>query len=612
MRQSGRAEYAARCSELQSLVQQHRRADLNISNARLLVGSSVIAVSYFVLGRGLAHPATLLVAVAVFVALVLYHAGVIRALARAQRTLRVFERALARVEGQWAGTGQSGIRFADESHPYAGDLDLFGKGSLFELLCIVRTRVGEDALARALLSHRSALEIRQRQAAIAELRGNADFRQELATTGQAAVSQVDCGTIAEWGAGDAIPGVQTAQRTAAVLAVLMTPLLLWLLAALLFTFAALLGISVEPPDLRTPLEAVAAMGAVNGLFALRWQTRIRSVLSGVTQPAEDLALIADLLRIIERSSFHSELLARLRKVLLEQQASASREIAQLTRLIELLDSRDNLALRLAGPPLLWTTQVALAVERWRQQHREWPAEWLATLGEFEALTALATYAYEHPADPFPDIVDSAPLLEGVAVGHPLLDRRICVRNDLNLSAELRLLVVSGSNMSGKSTFLRAIGVNAVLAMAGAPVCADRMRFSPMAVGASIQSRDSLQQGVSRFYAEVTRLREIKVLAEEHGTVLFLIDELLGGTNSHDRRIGAEAVVRKLLDRGGVGLVTTHDLALSRVADELWPAAANVHFADHIADGQMRFDYKLRPGIVHNSNAIELLRAADLL
>jgi DNA mismatch repair ATPase MutS len=173
------------------------------------------------------------------------------------------------------------------------------------------------------------------------------------------------------------------------------------------------------------------------------------------------------------------------------------------------------------------------------------------------------------------------------------------------------MIVSGSNMSGKSTLLRTVGVNTVLALAGAPVRAKGLRLSPLQVGASIRIQDSLQAGASRFYAEITRLRQIVELTNGERPVLFLLDEILHGTNSHDRQIGAERVVGGLLARGAIGLITTHDLALARIADELDTRAANVHFEDHLEDGQMRFDYLLRPGVVQRSNALELMRSVGL-
>ena len=211
------------------------------------------------------------------------------------------------------------------------------------------------------------------------------------------------------------------------------------------------------------------------------------------------------------------------------------------------------------------------------------------------------------------------LLEAEAIGHPLIEESRVVRNSVRIGgaapAGPRVLVVSGSNMSGKSTLLRTLGVNAVLAQAGAPVRARRLRMSPLAVGASIRVTDSLQDGVSGFYAEILRLRQILDATVRPGPkgapVLFLIDELLHGTNSHDRRIGAEALVRGLVERGAIGLITTHDLALAEIADTLGDRVANVHFEDQLEDGRMVFDYAMRPGVVRKSNAIELMRSVGL-
>jgi DNA mismatch repair ATPase MutS len=233
------------------------------------------------------------------------------------------------------------------------------------------------------------------------------------------------------------------------------------------------------------------------------------------------------------------------------------------------------------------------------------------VGEMEALSSLAGYSYEHPADTFPEFTGESPCFEAEGLGHPLLPENRTVPNDVRIGGELRVLVVSGSNMSGKSTLLRTVGVNAVLAQAGAPVRARRLRISPLAVGASIQVQDSLQEGKSRFYAEITRLRAIMELANGATPVLFLIDELLHGTNSHDRRIGAEAIVRGLVARGAIGLITTHDLALTGIAAALGSQAANVHFADHLENGRMCFDFRMRPGVVEKSNAIELMRSVGL-
>jgi DNA mismatch repair ATPase MutS len=291
--------------------------------------------------------------------------------------------------------------------------------------------------------------------------------------------------------------------------------------------------------------------------------------------------------------------------------SASRQIHRLRRLIELMDLRLNKMFAPLAALLLWGTQFAFALEAWRSRSGPSVERWLRALGEMEALLALATFSYEHPEDPFPEIVEKGPLFEGEGIGHPLIPDDQLVRNDVRLGEPLTLLVVSGSNMSGKSTLLRTIGINSALALAGAPVRARRLRLSVLSVGASIRIVDSLQEGISRFYAEVKRLRQIMDLTEGSLPLVFLLDEIFHGTNSHDRRIGAEAVVRGLVERGAVGLITTHDLALSKVADTLAPAAQNVHFEDHLEDGKMVFDYRLRLGVVQKSNALDLMRSVGL-
>jgi DNA mismatch repair ATPase MutS len=239
--------------------------------------------------------------------------------------------------------------------------------------------------------------------------------------------------------------------------------------------------------------------------------------------------------------------------------------------------------------------------------------WLNIVGEYEALNSLAAYAYEHPADPFPAFLDSASgaVFNGAQLGHPLVAAAHMVRNDVHLADQVRLLIVSGSNMSGKSTLLRTVGVNAVMAMAGAPVRARRLTMTPLSIGATLHVQDSLQAGRSRFFTEITRVRQIADLAGRQPQLLFLLDELFQGTNSHDRKVGASAVLRSLVARGAIGLITTHDLALTDIADELGGRALNVHFQDEFRGNEMVFDYKMRPGPVAHSNALALMRAVGL-
>jgi len=551
--------------------------------------------------------------IAVFAVLVAIHDRLLRILERRRRAQRFFERALARLDGKWAGTGEPGDRYLDPAHAYARDLDLFGAGSLFELLCTARTHIGEDTLARWLLAPAGPAAARARQEAVSELRPRVDLREDLAVLAEESRTGVDPVSLAAWGEA---PGLLERGRLhAAVWA--LTALGVAGVSALAAYVLSLLGaVRISEAASIALRDIFLVVLAVNGTFLYRVHQRIGAVVRAAEEAAEELKLLSEVLVRLERESFHSPLLAALGASLDTEGAPPSKRIGRLNRLMELLDSRDHVLVRVAEPFVLWTTHLAFAVEAWRRHSGPVVRRWLTATGEMEALCSLASHAFEHPDDPFPEFVGDEALLEAEAIGHPLIERSRVVRNDVRMGgAGPRVLVVSGSNMSGKSTLLRTLGVNAVLAQAGAPVRARRLRMSPLAVGASIRVTDSLQGGVSGFYAEILRLRQILDATARPGPkgapVLFLIDEFLHGTNSHDRLIGAEAVVRGLVERGAIGLITTHDLALAEIAGELGERAANVHFEDHIEDGRMVFDYALRPGVVRKSNAIELMRSVGL-
>jgi len=347
------------------------------------------------------------------------------------------------------------------------------------------------------------------------------------------------------------------------------------------------------------------------IFVFRVRRPMQKVIEAVDGPAKDLQLLLEVLRRIEQEQFTSPRLVELRSELEVEGLAPSQQIAKLKRLIELLDSRRNLFFAPFSFILLWPLHCAIAIELWRQNSGPAVARWFAAVGEIEALSSIAGYAFEHPDDPFPELVDNEVCFAAEDLGHPLIPQAHNVRTHLHLSSNPAVLIVSGSNMSGKSTLLRSVGTNTVLALAGAPVRARSLRISPLQVGASIRIQDSLQAGASRFYAEITRLREIVELTSGPLPVLFLLDEILHGTNSHDRRIGAEGVVRGLVERGSIGLVTTHDLALTEIVEHLGDRAANVHFEDHLEAGKMTFDYVLRPGVLQKSNALELMRSVGL-
>jgi len=557
----------------------------------------------------------LLAPVAAFIGLIVLHERLLRRLDRRRRAAAFFEKGLARLAGQWAGTGETGERYADPEHPYAADLDLFGKGSLFELLCTARTHIGEDTLARWLKAPAAPAVLRERQEAVAELRPHLQLREDLAVVAEEARSGVDPVSLAAWGESKGPGGAPLDTRVNRILVPalgLMGTLGALALIAYFVHNAGLFPLS----DARTALlrDFVLLVLAVNGTFLYRYRHQFSAVVASVEAAADQLGLLTEVLVRLEQENFQTPLLARLRASLNADGEPPSQRLARLKRIVEYVDSRDNIAVKLLEVFILWTPHWALKVEEWRGHSGPAVRRWLTASGEIEALCALASHAFEHPQDPFPEFRDDAsagPFLDAEGAAHPLIPEDRAVRNDVRIGGEIRLMVISGSNMSGKSTFLRTLGTNVVLAQAGATVRARRMLLSPLAVGASIRVVDSLQGGISRFYAEILRLRQILDLTGGGLPVLFLIDEVLSGTNSHDRRIGAEAIVRGLVDRGAAGFITTHDLALADIAGVLGERAANVHFEDRIENGEIIFDYIMRPGVVRKSNAIELMRSVGL-
>lgn len=555
----------------------------------LLTGLAV----YFALAPKFFSPWFIAVPALCFSVFLVWHERVTRALLRSGRSVAFYERGLARLEDRWIGAGQPGLRFLDEKHPNAADLDLFGKGSLFELLCTARTRTGEDTLAAWLKAPAVPDEIRARQAAVAEFKPLLDLREDLALLGADVPHGVDLDGLAAWGAEPTLLTSPWPRLIALVFGlVAMVALVGWL--AWDWGLAPLFGILF-----------------LEGGLTLFIGVRVAKVVEAVEKRARDLALLAGVLARLERESFTSPRLTQLRAALDATGDVPSHRIAQLGNLIDLLNSRKNQLFLPLALMLMWTTQMAYALENWRRRSGPAIRGWLAVVGEIEALCALATFAYENPADAFPEIVDKGAQVEGEDLGHPLLPLARCVRNDIRLNDATRVLIVSGSNMSGKSTMLRTVGINTVLALAGATVRAKRLKVTPLVVGGTLRIQDSLQAGQSRFYAELLRVRQIVDLARGKPPLLFLLDEIFHGTNSHDRRQGAEAVVCGLVHAGAIGMVTTHDLSLTHIVEALAPRAANVHFADHIENGQMVWDYKMHPDVVQKSNAIALMRAVGL-
>ncbi len=596
-----RVEYMRRMAQRKRALADCLKREKLVGIGRLFVVMAASGIGWFAIRPGTLSWTWLLPLGLVFCGLVWLHQRLKSQRPVLERSVQYYETALDRLDGRWTEACHRGDEFLDDEHPYADDLNIFGKDSLFSLLCTASTAGGQKVLADWLKAPASPEEVAGRNAAVRELVYRVSLREKLAG--------IDATNEKEEVPWEWVRKNMARSRYSHCLFTCMG-------ATISFSsVCTLIGWGLDwfgpAPFAASVMFQIAFYLAVRGF--------VRRTLLNASRMIRVMEQASTVLVCVEEESFVCPWLAMLRaETVVEVEGVApSVQIARFKRLISISESGRNQIFAPIAALLLSTTHVAFALERWRFVAGEAIERWWSVVGKFEAINALAGYAYEHPEDGFPKIVEKdgevgrGGLLEAEEIGHPLLPNKKCVRNSIRLGRECQGLVVSGSNMSGKSTLLRTVGVNVVLAFAGAPVHAGSMRVSPLSLGASLTTRDSLGEGTSRFYAEVTRIRRFMDLAAGPLPLLYLLDEIFHGTNSHDRRIGADAVINGLLRHGAIGLVTTHDLALTQIAAEPGSRLSNVCFEDRFEDGRLVFDYLIRDGVVSRSSALQLMRSVGL-
>jgi hypothetical protein len=576
--------YAARIAELSKLLDA---AELRRRSALLMVVAGVALSGYFVFRAPVASPVPLLGAA---VAARRYFAA--RDESAGVENLRGFYlRGMQRVENRWHGEGHGGEEYREEGHLYDQDLHVLGSGSLFELLCTARTEIGRRRLAEFLLKPTTAEEALARQAAVRELRDNTALREAMVGLGTHEFSNVETHSLQKRIAmpGESFPAV-------------LRPLLQ--VSSVALTLLVLTGLMalVPWPVLFPYMMPLLGLHAVIGMALYE---RVRPVLNAGRDLSPEVSILGQGLRLLAAQKFTSPKLA----ALVTRAAEAPGPLRALERVTFWMREREKDLLY--GPSLymMLGTHLAVLMEQWRAQHSASLPAWIDAWAEFEALHAVAVYAHEHAEDAWP-VFGSVTAFDARELGHPLLSAETCVRNDVTFDGATRFWIISGSNMAGKSTLLRSIGTNAVLATAGAPVRAASLTMAPFQVCASISTADSLLEGKSRFMAEVERIRDT-VGAAGRGQVLFLIDEIFSGTNSHDRRIAAESVVRALIGGGAVGAISTHDLALTEIAPLEGLRGSNVHMCSRSETDALDFDYRVKGGVNRQSNALAIIRLAGV-
>lgn len=581
----------------------HARWNL-VANLRLLAfvmaaGCGIWAVR----ARALPLGGAALLAFVGFLVLVRHHARLGAARQRAEAARAVNEEAVWRLRRDWTRLPPRAAADAPPGHPYAHDLDLLGRASLWHLLGTDATPMGAATLRAWLLAPAAPATIRARQAGVAELAGALDLRDALQVQGRlAAGPSPDPEPFLRWAEGE--PWLT--RRPALLWMARLLPLAVWATLALWLT-----GI------VTFPLWLVA-------LFSVEivWQSfgrRAVRLLTSVTAQEGAFRHYAGSFGVLDGASFAAPVLAALQTDLAAGGHSAYQQMRRLERIARFVIPPSAMAHGVLQRLFLWDFQVLAALGGWQATAGGRTRRWLAALGEVEALAALAGLAHAQPAWAFPAIEEEARALDATALGHPLLPDETRVANDVLVGPPGRFLLVTGSNMSGKSTLLRALGVNAVLAGAGGPVCAAALRMPPVDLWTSMRIQDSLAQGVSYYLAELQRLKAIVDAARRDGggdgrILLYLLDEMLQGTNTAERQIAARRIIGHLVRQGAIGAVSTHDLHLADTP-AMAEAARPVHFTEHFVDGPdgpaMTFDYRLRPGVATSTNALRLMAIIGL-
>ena len=582
---------------------------------RLVLFAATVAGAWLLFAAGRSTAAWLLVAAAAvaFVFLVVRHHAARQRFERAQFMADFNREGIARIGRHWADLPTPSTIAPPPDHDYAGDLDLYGHASLFHLVGRCGTHPGRRTLGRWLCEPADPETVARRQEAVREMAEAYDFRDRLVAEGRMTEGGDERGIdeFLEWAESEGWRGVPRWLRVAGFVLPAVN------LAAIGSYSAGL----VPTPALAWPL-VISTTVYVLSRKRIKWLSDEAD--DGETGIRRFAPLLGHLAGAPLESAYATEILRRLGG----RPRPAHREIATLRGLLDVADVRRSPLFHIPLAIILhWDVHVLAALERWKARCGSRVRDWLDAAGEAEALAALATLAADHPDWTFPKLDPDAATLHGAALGHPLLPPGTCVPNNVEIGPAGTFLLVTGSNMSGKSTLLKAVGLNAVLAQAGGPVCARALRMPPLRVVTSVHIEDSLVDGVSYFMAGLHRLKHVVDAAgtSAHASpsaidspanppppTLYLLDEILQGTNSTERRIAARTVLRHLLATGAIGAVTTHDLTLAD-AEDLVERAVAVHFTESVGDGDegLTFDYRLREGIATSTNALRLLDMVGL-
>jgi ABC-type multidrug transport system fused ATPase/permease subunit len=492
----------------------------------------------------------------------------------------------------------TGMEFNDPDHPFSNDVDLFGESSLFHYINRSVTSYGREILAGWLSDpYPLSADIARRQEVIKELAGKESWRHEfMASACKNPLEEKEIATLLKWLNEKNDPAIS-----------LLHKYLIFVLPVAALVSLALLAAGVLHYSIFTFIFLVNLFYVFTGLKSTN---RIHNALS---RKYNYLSSMNSLLKAFEREHFNAELMKDIRTNISGKGVSAAASVKKLGRLIQDFDNRLNLLVGLVlNGLLLWDYHSIRRLDSWKREYSDHFPVWLGMLGQVDAFISLANYACNNPLYSYPAISTDETLLSAVRIGHPLINDKDRVCNDFSLKKRGIVCVITGANMAGKSTFLRTIAVNYILGMTGAPVCAGEMRFLPVKLFTSMRTTDSLSGHESYFYAELKRLRLLKSLIENREPVLFILDEILKGTNSADKSLGSKLFIKRLIAYGGTGLIATHDISVGEMESDYPGIIINRCFEVEIDGEAISFDYLLRSGITHKMNAALLMKQMGIL
>lgn len=587
-------EYTLRLRSCHKRARDARSTDRLFVRFRILAFLVLIAVCFICVGDASVSWFWSLIPLSIFLLLLKMHHPVLKRHRAADASVEYYAQALERLAGNWRQSAADGSEFSSASHEWSSDLDVFGPGSVFQKINQCRTLPARRKLAEWLTTVPDAADASARQQQAESLREHIDLRERLAVIDASADWLQAETTLTRWLSQPAGIFPKWALWGARILGVASV-------SVVLLVFAGVVSPTV-----------ILLMLLLQGPFVLLNRQRIKAVLDEVDSVDHALKQFAEVAEQFETFPLTEKSLQLLQHRLTVDGVIASERIAQLSTQVQWLNNslRNQFFM-----PVAWALGLFIhlphRIERWRTCYGQRVPEWLEIVSTLEVVTSISGFNYEQEGYCLPQISETESRFVADRLGHPLLNPTECVCNDVSLNAAQPLMLISGSNMSGKSTLLRAVGTNLVLAFCGARVHAKSMQTYPFQLATAMRVSDSLQEGRSLFFTVVQRLKAVVDLTTQGRPVLFLLDEILSGTNSHDRRRGAEAVIRSLVESSALGMVTTHDLALTAIVETMDGKGVNKHFEDQVIDGQMTFDYQLRDGVVERSNAIELMRMMGL-